>query len=615
MHKLINDFTKISRRVAEAVGAYNALISQKTSYIAEVISSNEYVENKDKILDLLLAAKNKLQEKDIESIERVLTSFINDVIPKNNDKVVIKSKAENNRLSLDIFVEEDGKERNVFDDKGGSIQNLISIGLRLITLSRSRNRRFVVFDEADQGIKTEYIPRLAQLLCELSKKMGIQILYISHHDTSCFHGSARIIELSLNKHGEVKSALAQESDGDDDTKEHFEELRIKNFRRHKSTVMSLSPNLNIITGDNDIGKSTIVEAITAITENKVPSSCLRDDCVFQSVELVDNNGFVFQWLKNKEKKGGVEFTLSDDNGDLIQTDKSVKGTPSWWHDFMLMKQHCGENIHISRQFKSHFIIGNEMSGKDKAEMLSFGSDLRKVSMMVTLHGQKVREHQQIIRSRKADIDSVSRKIQSLMTLINQESEVESLKVVIEKIKKRHLVIDKVTDFDNKLNVITTNVQQFNYLLKLTELLNKTDRLDTTSLKSFRAHLKELMMIERSLSSANVDDDIPDDIGRVDLRSYNLLLSFVINSRRTRSTRERLDSMVETTSYNFDNGKLSTLSGARGLMNDTESQLSAANAQLTESQKGLESAKKELEQFIKNEMKSCPACGREDLCTH
>ena len=45
-------------------------------------------------------------------------------------------------------------------------------------------------------------------------------------------------------------------------------IKIKNFRSHKNTEIELSSGVNIICGDNDLGKSTILRALNWVNNNK-----------------------------------------------------------------------------------------------------------------------------------------------------------------------------------------------------------------------------------------------------------------------------------------------------------------------------------------------------------
>ena len=44
-------------------------------------------------------------------------------------------------------------------------------------------------------------------------------------------------------------------------------IRLTNFKQHENTIIDLSKNITVITGDVDIGKSTVIQSITFCRHN------------------------------------------------------------------------------------------------------------------------------------------------------------------------------------------------------------------------------------------------------------------------------------------------------------------------------------------------------------
>jgi hypothetical protein len=86
--------------------------------------------------------------------------------------------------------------------QGGSVANLLSVGLRmfaLTTLEEQQHQRFLVLDEQDCWIRPDLVPRLVKIVHEAGKALGFQTLMISHHELSSFSGYAdKIYEVSPN---------------------------------------------------------------------------------------------------------------------------------------------------------------------------------------------------------------------------------------------------------------------------------------------------------------------------------------------------------------------------------------------------------------------------------
>ncbi len=440
---------KLSSRLVSVNSAVASLSGQKTQYISEVFEANKYLSAKNDILSFLHDLQTTVQEKEITSIENLLTSLVNEVIPSNNDRVRMSTKVENNRIHLDVNIVSNGTERNVFKDKGGSIHNILSLGLRFITLNKSINRRFIVLDEADTGIKADYMQFFAKVMHELSVKTNTQVIYISHHPQSYFKDYAKIIELS-SKGNTIYSDVISDIDSAGSTPDYFKSLRLINFRQHKNTLIELSPFVNVIIGDNDIGKSTILESITSLLENLPLKSSIRDGSDEQQVELVDAEDQTYTWYhhSNKSKR---KYTLHAEDGALIQDSSLSKGTPEWLDDFLMMPLVAGVNLHTVKQFKSHFIIGDEFSGTKKAELLSFGKEVKELNKMISSHTARVKRYQETVRTRQTDINSLNEKIQSYMPFLSHEENIKKIEDAVVEIQHGFTDIGTLSQLVENIN--------------------------------------------------------------------------------------------------------------------------------------------------------------------
>ena len=88
-----------------------------------------------------------------------------------------------------FWIERDGAEEDIMKGQGGSVANLLSVGLRmfaLTTLDEQQHQRFLVLDEQDCWIRPDLVPRLVKIVHEAGKALGFQTLMISHHEVSSF---------------------------------------------------------------------------------------------------------------------------------------------------------------------------------------------------------------------------------------------------------------------------------------------------------------------------------------------------------------------------------------------------------------------------------------------
>ena len=91
--------------------------------------------------------------------------------------------------TVEFSIERDGNQEDILRGQGGSVANILSVGLRLFaltTLDEQHHRRFLVLDEQDCWLRPDLVPRLVKIVHDAGKALGFQVLMISHHDVATF---------------------------------------------------------------------------------------------------------------------------------------------------------------------------------------------------------------------------------------------------------------------------------------------------------------------------------------------------------------------------------------------------------------------------------------------
>jgi ABC-type glutathione transport system ATPase component len=90
-----------------------------------------------------------------------------------------------NQIEIDFSIERNGQPEDIMKGQGGSVANVLSVGLRLFalnTLDPAAHRRFLLLDEQDCWLRPDLVPRLVKIIHDASEALGFQVLLISHHD-------------------------------------------------------------------------------------------------------------------------------------------------------------------------------------------------------------------------------------------------------------------------------------------------------------------------------------------------------------------------------------------------------------------------------------------------
>ena len=110
--------------------------------------------------------------------------------------------------TVEFWIDRAGNREDVLRGQGGSVTNILSVGLRmfaLTTLDEKSHRRFLVLDEQDCWLRPDLVPRLVKIVHDAGQALGFQILMISHHEVALFERYAdRIFQLSPHGDGTVE---------------------------------------------------------------------------------------------------------------------------------------------------------------------------------------------------------------------------------------------------------------------------------------------------------------------------------------------------------------------------------------------------------------------------
>lgn len=188
----------------------------------EITDIEAFLAVADRTTDALESLSQSLFEEVLGVLESKLTIAIQEVL---GQPIKFRSTPNFKRgaAAVTFSIDREGNEEDVLRGQGGSVQNVLSVGLRmfaLATLDEAHHRRFLVLDEQDCWLRPELVPSLVNIVHRAAKELEFQVLMISHHDVGLFDRYAdRIYRLTPNNstvEAAVVSALPNETDVSDD---------------------------------------------------------------------------------------------------------------------------------------------------------------------------------------------------------------------------------------------------------------------------------------------------------------------------------------------------------------------------------------------------------------
>ena len=154
---------------------YN-LSQQKDSLTKEI----NYSEKAQSIIQLVAQQTQKELEYHISDIVSLALETIFDDPYKFKIEFVLKR----NKTECELLFEREGELINPLSASGGGVIDVASFALRIAlwTLQAPKSRNTIILDESFKFVSKDLLPRVGELLQELSKKLNLQFILVTHLD-------------------------------------------------------------------------------------------------------------------------------------------------------------------------------------------------------------------------------------------------------------------------------------------------------------------------------------------------------------------------------------------------------------------------------------------------
>lgn len=183
----------------QLLGRREEKLEQKERLVARRDELDRYLDVAKRVKEALEQLNEQLFQELLSLISEKLTVGLQEVLEQ---PIVLRAEAQwkNNSAAVRFWIEREGEPEDIMKGQGGSVANVLSVGLRmfaLATLDESRHRRFLVLDEQDCWLHPVLVPRLAKIVRDAGRALGLQVLMVSHHDLALFEEHAdRVFELT-----------------------------------------------------------------------------------------------------------------------------------------------------------------------------------------------------------------------------------------------------------------------------------------------------------------------------------------------------------------------------------------------------------------------------------
>lgn len=153
-------------------------LKSKEEEVSKLETESIILEKTEKILKHLI---DTLAKKDLSKMDRLVTYGLNTVFPDKDIK--FKSELVERGSKLRINLRTIFKDEEVDQNAQGSVTVIESFLLRMLCVLKLKKFPFLYMDEPFGAVDSEYAFKVSPLIAELSKKLKLDILLVTHNPT------------------------------------------------------------------------------------------------------------------------------------------------------------------------------------------------------------------------------------------------------------------------------------------------------------------------------------------------------------------------------------------------------------------------------------------------
>jgi hypothetical protein len=209
----------LRRRFDFLCGQRASELRSREDLATRIEALKQYLNIADAVEEALEKLGDQLFGELVRIIETNLTVALREVL-EQPISLKVDRQFKRGVATMAFHVERNGQREDILRGQGGSVANVLSVGLRLFaltTLDKEQHRRFLVLDEQDCWLAPDLVPRLVKIVHQAGTALGFQVLMISHHSATMFEQYAeKIYRLNPAPNGVQLTLLGHHATCQDD---------------------------------------------------------------------------------------------------------------------------------------------------------------------------------------------------------------------------------------------------------------------------------------------------------------------------------------------------------------------------------------------------------------
>lgn len=327
-----------------------------------------------KVRAFLESLQHRAHSRGIGMYENLLTTFNREILPQVKKPVVMDLTTERGMPALSIQMGRDEHAEDLWDGSGGSLTNVVSLGLRYISLSRSPLRKFLFLDEPDCWMEDARVPDFGRIVAQMAENAKVQTVLITHKSLHLFDRIQHRVHLEPCPINGVRVTYPFGTPIWQDDQIGIRKIQLIDLMSHGNSIIELSPTSTLLSGPNHTGKSVPAACLRAMTQGSATDRVIRDGKDKGMLILYVEDGKRLEWTRYRGKANPKEtFALYDKDGNELNKARGERGNiPSFVQDVLHINPLQDLDIQLHHQKLPVFLLDKPAS--KQAQILSAGME-------------------------------------------------------------------------------------------------------------------------------------------------------------------------------------------------------------------------------------------------
>jgi len=188
---------KYRDKLNQTKGKVSALKQEADDYTLKEEENRNRMLALEQALVFVQDVAQKTQEQLVLHIQDVVNTALDTCFPDEYEFNLVFEIKRNKTEARLVFMK-NGFEIDPMEASGGGVVDVASFALRIAAWSLGKTNNVICLDEPMKFLSRDLQPRAGEILQEISKKLGIQFIMVSHV-ADIIQSADRVFEINLNK--------------------------------------------------------------------------------------------------------------------------------------------------------------------------------------------------------------------------------------------------------------------------------------------------------------------------------------------------------------------------------------------------------------------------------